>query len=148
MLLLSVSCSQNDPENAMVFHAIQQPRPRYVKLGACRSMDASAFENRSEALAVVFPCARWFRVASSCSQFAISPRFSIGVCVAGEKKVRSPFRHFGTCEQGTEVRSRCGLRSPGGQCEHASVPCSPRSRTLFLRLAILNTYVHIRLVNK
>lgn len=57
MLLLSVSCSQNDPENAMVFHAIQQPRPRYVKLGACRSMDASAFENRSEALAVVFPCA-------------------------------------------------------------------------------------------
>ena len=33
MLLLSVSCSQNDPENAMVFHAVQQPRPRYVKLG-------------------------------------------------------------------------------------------------------------------
>ena len=87
MLLLSVSCSQNDPENAMVFHAIQQPRPRYVKLGACRSMDASAFENRSEALAVVFPCARWFRAASSCSQIAISPRFSIGFRVVDRKKV-------------------------------------------------------------
>ena len=27
-LLLSVSCSQNDPENAMVFHAFQHPKPR------------------------------------------------------------------------------------------------------------------------
>ena len=94
MLLLSVSCSQNDPENAMVFHAIQQPRPRYVKLGACRSMDASAFENRSEALAVVFSCTRWFRAASSCSQIAISPRFSIGVCVVGRKEVRFPVHAF------------------------------------------------------
>ena len=51
MLLLSVSCSQNDPENAMVFHAIQHPKPRYVSVGACRSMDASAFENRSLRLA-------------------------------------------------------------------------------------------------
>ena len=42
MLLLSVSCSQNDPENAMVFHAIQHLKPRYVSVGACRSMDASA----------------------------------------------------------------------------------------------------------
>ena len=58
MLLLFVSCSQNDPENAMVFHAIQQPRPRYVRLGACRSMDASAFENRSAMPAVVLLCAR------------------------------------------------------------------------------------------
>lgn len=94
MLLLSVSCSQNDPENAMVFHAIQQPRPRYVKLGACRSMDANAFENRSEALAVVFSCTRWFRAASSYSQIAISPRFSIGVCVVGRKEVRFPVHAF------------------------------------------------------
>lgn len=87
MLLLSVSCSQNDPENAMVFHAIQQPRPRYVKLGACRSMDASAVENRSETLAVAFPCARWFCAVSSCSRIAISPRFPIGFRVVDRKKV-------------------------------------------------------------
>ena len=86
LLLLSVSCSQNDPENAMVFHAIQQPRPRYVKLGAYRSMDASAVENRSETLAVAFPCVRWFCVVSSCSRIAISPRFPIGFRVIDRKK--------------------------------------------------------------
>ena len=130
MLLLSVSCSQNDPENAMVFHAIQQPRPRYVKLGACRSMDASAFENRSEALAVVFPCARWFRAAWSCSQVAISPRFSIGVCVAGQKKVRSPSPLAACVREQGRRRVRGVVRVPQGANVNTSPP--PAHAPLFL----------------
>ena len=118
MLLFSVSCSQNDPENAMVFHAIQQPRPRYVKLGACRSMDVSASENRSAMFAVVLLCARWLCAAPFSSQIAISPRFLNGrhaaKPLAGRRRdaVAPPSCRCGLREQGTEVCSRWRFRFP------------------------------------
>ena len=118
MLLFSVSCSQNDPENAMVFHAIQQPRPRYVKLGACRSMDVSASENRSAMFAVVLLCARWLCAAPSSGQrlsgiAAIQESGGYGNLRRERRDaVAPPSCRCGLREQGTEVCSRWRFRFP------------------------------------
>ncbi len=73
MLLLSVSCSQNDPENAMVFHAISSPgqdTSSWVPVGRWTRARSRIARKR---LRSSFSCARWFRAASSSRRLPYPP---------------------------------------------------------------------------